>query len=46
MTIISTTRRIVEAVLAALGVVFGIVPDPTRTPVPVPVPVRDDYPRR
>jgi hypothetical protein len=41
MTLLSTLRRVIEAFLTAVAVVFGLVPDPTR--VPVEVPLRDRH---
>lgn len=37
MMTLATVRRVLDAVLTALGVVFGLIPDPTRTPGLVPV---------
>jgi hypothetical protein len=42
MRLISGLRRFGEAIITAIGVVVGLVPDPTRTPVPVPVQVEND----
>ena len=33
MHLISTLRRVVEAILTAVGVVVGLTPDPTRIPI-------------
>jgi hypothetical protein len=35
MHLISTLRRVAEAILTAVGVVVGLTPDPTRLPVRV-----------
>jgi hypothetical protein len=35
MHLISTLRRIAEAIITAIGVVVGLTPDPTRVAVPI-----------
>lgn len=39
MHLITTLRRVADALITALAVVVGLTPDPTRVPVPVE---RDD----
>ena len=40
MGILNTLHRIADALITALGVVVGLVPDPTQTQKPVPVEVK------
>ena len=40
MGILNTLHRIADALVTALGVVVGLVPDPTQTPAPVPIEVK------
>lgn len=44
MRFLTSTRKLADAVITALAVFFGLVPDPTRTPAPVRIPV--EAPRR
>lgn len=37
MMIFATIRRVIDAVFTALGVVFGLMPDPTASPILVPI---------
>ena len=37
MTVLENFRRLLDAFLTALAVVFGLIPDPTRRPVPIRV---------
>lgn len=37
MNLLSALRRVGEAFVTAVAVVFGLVPDPTRIPVEVPL---------
>jgi hypothetical protein len=37
MQLLSILRRVGEAFLTAVAVVFGLIPDPTRVPVEIPL---------